>query len=196
MTIKQSDTQIFQFIRDLPGGNPPQYAKLLGTTATRINSLLHDGEGKRLVKKGIVKMAPMGQVPAWATSRTERGSLRAKDVDLLMREGALPGFITSMLEKVHPQFRDDALNFLRESLEHTSNNNSFQNTIRSFMDQDRHRTEAMMNSDLRIAQLTSELARVDLILEQNRALSQIVDQSNKRIITAVMPDAAGEAADA
>jgi hypothetical protein len=193
--VRRSDKEILQFIKDLPGANVPQYAKLLNTTAIRINALLYDGQGAKLVKAGMVCAPEKGKMPSWAKSKTIRGSLRARDVDQMHRDGLLPPFINNLLSKVHSRFQDDALNFLRETLEQTANHTSFESQMTSFMDQDRHRTEAMLAGDDRILQLEGEIARVDILLGKHRDLADIMEH---RLITETKKsdDSAPESVDA
>jgi hypothetical protein len=193
--VRRSDKEILQFMTDLPGGNPAQYAKLLSTTSIRISGLLHAGQGAKLVKAGMVCASEKGQMPSWANKKTTRGCLRARDVDQMQRDGLLPPFIKNLIAKVHPRFQDDALNFLRETLEQTANHSSFETQITSFMEQDRHRTESILSGDDRILALENEMKRVDLLLEKHRSLNEIMEH---RLITQTKPsdDSAPESVDA
>lgn len=165
-------------MRELPGGNVTQYAKLLNTTAIRLNTLLHTAEGQKLVKKGTVVVSEKGKRPGWANETTARGSLRARDVDDMVRNDTLPPFIAKLLEAVHPTYRDDTLNFLREALEQTSNHSTFEQQIAHYMAQDKDRTDALVEHQERILLLEKQASAYEFVLAQAEALKEKVTALN------------------
>ena len=178
MLKRRSNEDILQFIRDLPGGNVPQYAKLLSTTPVRISALLHTKEGEKLAKTDKVVAAERGQMPTWSFTDT-RGALRGRDVNDIVRQKRLPEFIDNMLNKVHPQFRDDALNFLREALDQTAGHNSFEDQITSYMSQDKHNTDQIVDQALRLERADKEIARFDALMERAQTMATMLEDRTK-----------------
>ncbi len=79
--MKLTGKHIHDFIEALPGGNPPQYARLLNISAIRITKFLAENSlGRKLVKNGKVKASIMGVMPSWANKNTERGLLTANEI--------------------------------------------------------------------------------------------------------------------
>lgn len=141
---RQSEDEILDFIRAVPGGNVPQYAKLLNTTAIRINSLLLSDEAKPLIKAGCVKASERGALPAWATSKTVRGSLRASVVDEMYKNGELPEFVSKKLMKIDSHFHQDALEFFRGALEQTANHKSFKDQMEDYLDIEKDNVDSIV----------------------------------------------------
>lgn len=178
-TVKRSDKEILKFITELPGGNVPQYARLLNTTPARINALLMEGRGRQMVRAGMIRAPELGRIPAWATARTQRGSLRSSDVDHMFANGLLPKFIQKQIASLPSAFKDDALNYLREVLDQTGNHTSFESQVTSFMEQDRHRIEHIMAAEEKSLRLESEIARYDRVLERaNQMATLLEDKTN------------------
>ncbi len=180
MLKRRSNEEILLFIAELPGGNPQQYAKLLNTTAMRISTLLHTKEGEKLARKDLVVACERGQMPTWSFT-DKRGALRGRDVDDLLKTGKLPGFILKMLDSIHPQFRDDALNFLREALDQTGNHHSFEDQMSAYMSQDKHRTDHIMDQQGIIAARDAEISRFDYVIEQARSMANILEDQTQRL---------------
>ena len=79
--MRLTNQHIYDFINELPGGNVPQYARLLSVSAQRLNNFLSSTSlGQKLIKEGKVCSPMKGMEPHWATSATKRGVLRGKDV--------------------------------------------------------------------------------------------------------------------
>lgn len=173
---RRSDTDILQFIRELPGGNVPQYAKLLNTTAIRLNTLLHTSEGQKLVRKNLVVVAEKGLRPKWSSASSSRGCLRSKDVDQMVKDDTLPPFITKLLATVHPTYRDDSLNFLREALDQTANHRSFEEQMSQYMHQDKDRTDSLVQHEERILMLEREASTFEYVLAQANTLRDRVEE--------------------
>jgi hypothetical protein len=108
------------FIEALPGGNVSQYAKLLNTSAIRLNAFLLDNpDGRKLVRKGLIKGPMRGKMPAWATKRTERGVLTANNVPT---GGAA---LQRILGTIPSAFHADATHMFKMFIHMTSGNITF-----------------------------------------------------------------------
>jgi hypothetical protein len=116
---RRSDEDILQFMRELPGGNVPQYAKLLNTTRFASTPCSIRPRARSSSVRASSSSPRRASAPAGGLQTTARGSLRARDVDDDGEDNTLPPFISKLLEQVHPTYRDDTLNFLREALEQT-----------------------------------------------------------------------------
>lgn len=189
MLTRRSDTDIIKFITELPHGNVPQYAKLLSTTAIRINALLATKAGQRIVRAGMVVGPEKGKMPAWANGNTKRGALRANDVDAMRRNNLLPPFIQKLLTDVHPKFQDDALNFFREALDQTANHLSIEAQMKAYMDQDRHRTDKIVEGEDRIVQLEGIMLRYERIIDQADRMAGLIENRTTASDAAALPEA-------
>ncbi len=115
-----TNKHICEFIAALPGGNVPQYAKLLHVTPQRLNTvLLNHKQGQKLVRAGLVCAAMKGMLPKWATHSTKRGVLTAENVP------ASNQVLTRILDKLPARYRGDAEHMFRTIIQMSTGNITF-----------------------------------------------------------------------
>lgn len=164
---KRSDEDIVNFITELPGGNPTQYSKLMGVGTARISKILKSKMGSHLVRKNMVRVSESGTVPMWATEKTQRGCLRAVDLEDMYRDDCLPHFIQQMLEKVHPNYRGDALNFFRDALENTANKITFEHQMQRSVSMASHYINEVVATNDLLRIKSQELLRIETLLDRS-----------------------------
>ncbi len=181
----RSAMDIIDFIDSLPGGNPQQYAKLLGIGAQRITGILGMKNAQdRLVKRGRVRIGERGQRPMWAQEDTQRGSLRAKDIDTMASTGSLPKFVTDAVATVHSDYQGDMLNFLKEAVEQTAGKVSIERVFTNHVGQARHYTDDIVQISGRLEERSNRLLRLEALLDRSLDLGEKLTQQRLPFVSA------------
>lgn len=115
---------IYDFITALPGGNVPQYSKLLNVSAARLNNFLNTtAMGKRLVKSQLIHAPLKGVWPNWATSKTIRGVLTADDAPLTFAA------LKTVVSRLPKEYQADAEHMFKMLIHMSSGKGTFSETI-------------------------------------------------------------------
>lgn len=175
MLKRRSNEDILNFIEELPGGNPTQYAKLLNTTSIRINALMNTKAGKKLARADKVVASERGHIPTWSFT-DRRGCLKGGDINIKK----LPSFISDLLLKIHPEYREDALSFFRNALNQTANHSSIEDQMSYAFEQTKDHTDEIINRGEMLAQRDAEITRFDRILNQARSMAEILENRSEQ----------------